>query len=76
MTQGKADIFNRRAFYTCVRTEKNDYIKPNSVARFYRDVARAMWANIPNNFASGNLIVFHEEIAEEWKKNFLLLRQI
>jgi ferredoxin len=55
------------------------YIKPESVARFYRHVARATWkaGKYTKQFCERELEHFHNEIAQEWKdKVGYLLRQI
>ena len=55
------------------------YIKPDSVARFYRDVARATWkaGKYTKQFCERELERFHKEIAEEWQSKInYLLRQV
>ena len=55
------------------------YIKPDSVARFYRDVARATWkaGKYTKQFCERELERFHKEIAQEWNEKIsYLLRQL
>ena len=55
------------------------YIDPDSLRRFYRDVARATWkaGKYTSKFCESELWHFHKEIAEEWQSKInYLLRQI